>query len=225
MSLKTNKYKGIMMNKKIFLIIGLCLVTLFLIAEADMRYGVKAGLNIANVSGDNDDDNEVQFDFALGGFLEFQVNPNVSIQPELLYTRKGSYYEESLTYVEDGYSIREEIESTLNLDYIQIPVLVKYKPANNFNLFAGPALGLLMTAEGEDDLKATIDGVTISDSDTYDIKDQCNTTEIALVFGGEYNYQQFVIDVRYDLGLTNIYDSDDFEIFNRVFTLSLGYKF
>ena len=66
------------MNKKLILIIGFCLVSLFLIAEADMRYGVKFGFNRSNILVTNSS-HVYQTDSGsiFGSFFEIKLTPKL----------------------------------------------------------------------------------------------------------------------------------------------------
>lgn len=181
------------MNKRLILIIALCVATLFLVAEGNIRYGVKAGLNIASIGiSEGDAETDSRIDFALGGFMEYKMSPTFSIQPELLYTRKG-YSEDNSFY-----------EMDLSITYIQMPVLAKYIFAEKYGIFAGPAIGFLMTADQDLELKGGWDDWKGSE----DVKEYYNSTEFALVFGADYDFNNIIFDVRYDLGLTKINDDD-----------------
>ena len=55
----------------------------------DLKFGVKAGLNLANVAGDDVDNNKVNTRFYFGGFLNTPLSDAVSFQPELLVSMQG----------------------------------------------------------------------------------------------------------------------------------------
>jgi hypothetical protein len=85
--------------------------------EPRVEFGIRAGLNLASVNGD-----DVSFDnvspenrVAVSGglFAGIRVTPSFLIQPEVLYTQKGARYE----------AAGEEAE--LRLDYVEVPVLLK----------------------------------------------------------------------------------------------------
>ena len=184
---------------------------MFLVAEGNIRYGAKAGLNIASIAfSEGDAETDSKIDFALGGFMEYKMSPTFSIQPELLYTRKG-YSEDNSFY-----------EMDLSITYIQMPVLAKYIFAEKFGVFAGPAISFLMTADQELEMKGDWDDW----KESVDVKDDYNSTEFALVFGADYDFNNIIFDVRYDLGLTKINDDDsDIDELNRTFSFLVGYKF
>ncbi|OOG68887.1 porin family protein [Flavobacterium sp. A45] len=99
-----------------------------------------------------------------------------------------------------------------NLDYINIPVMAKYYVAKSFSVEAGPQIGFLVSAEYEGE----------------DVKDFVSSTDFSFNFGAGYDFtENLSAGLRYNLGLTNVYDVDisDDSVKNGVFSVSLGYKF
>jgi hypothetical protein len=102
---------------------------------------------------------------------------------------------------------------TDKLGYLNIPVLVQYMFDNGFRLETGPQLGFLLNA------KSDLGGTEI------DVKDQLNSTDVSWAFGvGYITPSGFGVDARYNLGLTNISESDN-SVKNSVFQLGIFYQF
>ena len=102
----------------------------------DIKFGVKAGVNIADLS-DNSAGSRVGFH--VGGLAEFGITEQFSIQPELLYSGQGAKVNEGFGDVD------------LKLDYISLPVLAKYRIVKGFSVEAGPQVGFLISAKAEDE--------------------------------------------------------------------------
>ena len=120
-------------------------------AQGITAKGVKGGLNIATLTGDDVEDAKSKIGFAFGGFLTYEVNEMFSLQPELLFTMKGSKYDEEDTETdEDGWQSYYKYEGSWNLNYLEIPVLAKLKIPMEGNIkpnvFMGPALGINISA-------------------------------------------------------------------------------
>lgn len=79
----------------------------------EIKFGVKAGLNIASVKGKNLPSLDSRASFHAGAFAEFGVADKFAIQPELLYSSQGAKASSS------G-------EGQIILDYLQLPVMAKY---------------------------------------------------------------------------------------------------
>lgn len=192
--------------KKVLFILLLVTLTASVFAGEVIGKGVKGGLNFANLSGEDvDNDMEMKMGIALGGFLTYKINDNLAIQPEIYYTQKGSYFEES------GYEV------TYTYNYIEIPILFKV-PVSQFSLFAGPALSYNLDAEVEVD--------SDWDSGSGKIEDNRDTL-LEFVLGAEININEnILLDARYDMGLSsNDNSTEGFAVHNRVFSIMAGYRF
>ena len=186
--------------KKLILSAAAVLVFGFTNAQ-DMKFGVKGGLNFANVSGEGNFKNKIGFN--VGAFAEIGVSDSFAVQPELLFSTQGANASEG-----DG---------SFNLNYINIPVMAKFKVAEGFSLQAGPQFGLLMTATAK------------GGGESLDIKEGFKTLDLGLNFGAGYDINEnIMVDLRYNLGLGGLVKdlpSGATDSNNRVIALSIGYKF
>ena len=208
----TNKQTNM---KKIILTVAAVFAFGFANAQ-ETKFGVKGGLNVANLSGDIED-NSSKVGFHVGGFVEIKVSDKFSVQPELLFSTQGTKLEESGT----NYSY----ESNLNLSYLNIPVMAKYYVAERFSLEPVPQVAFLKKAKS--DFTATASGITVSGDE--DVKDEFESIDFGFNFGAGYDFtENLSAGLRYNLGLSNIAKTDsgdDFKLSNNVFSVSLGYKF
>ncbi len=205
--------------KNLFLSSLTFLLTLFITPlNAQMQIGPKAGLNIANIVGDDANffglDLDSRTGFTGGIFFMYQFSDLFAIQPEVYYTMKGAT------------SNIGGIDITFSIDYIEVPVLLKVIiPVEGSNIrpsiFAGPSLGFNSTAK----LKIEADGES-AEEDLEDIK----STEFGLVFGGGLGFiigkNELGFDIRYILGLTTLDDSDfNGDIKNTVIAFNVYFGF
>jgi len=192
--------------------VGAILAALALLAVASPTYaqgivfGVKAGVNFANVSFDDVEQDEEEFvdqlgnktGFIVGGFVEVPLGPQFAFAPEVLYTQKGSKAEF------DGPQFNEFDGATFtqSLQQVQIPVLFKANfsggPVKPF-VVAGPAFGFNTSVESKTEGTPEDDGEVDQSESTKGI-------EYSLVFGGGVKFGQASVEVRYDLGLNNLND-------------------
>ncbi|MEN2414852.1 porin family protein [Flavobacterium mesophilum] len=165
----------------------------------DVKFGVKGGLNFANLGGDADGDGVTSFH--VGALAEIKLTDKFAVQPELLYSGQGS------DFGEGGF------DSTLKLSYLNLPIMAKYYVIDKLSLEAGPQIGFLLSAKNEDE----------------DVKDSFKSVDFGLNFGAGYDFtEHFFAGVRYNVGLSNIADvpdEADFKTTNGVFSVSVGYKF
>ena len=193
------------------LVIALALVALMsgtVFAEG-MTLGFKGGLNLANWTGDDIDNNKMKLCFGGGVFMNYQMTESMSLQPELLFMMKGT----KADIDEDaGYK----------MTYIDIPVLAKFsvpmEGAFAPCFFAGPYIGFLMSAD------------MYYEDEEESIKDDLKSTDFGLMFGGGFDYDMgegyMTFDVRYALGLTDFVDVDeDVNVKNTGIMFLVGYGF
>jgi len=121
--------------KKILLSI-LAVVAFGTASAQDMKFGVKAGANFSNFTGDVDSDGLTSF--YIGGLVDFAVSEKFHVQPELLYSMEGA--------------------KDAEISFLRIPIMAKYYIAEGFNLQAGPSIGFKVSAdEGLDELTKSMD--------------------------------------------------------------------
>lgn len=104
----------------------------------DVNFGVKAGLNNTNFTGDADTDAKTSF--YVGGFVDYAVSEKFHLQPELLYSSEGAA---------DDWGI----------SYLRIPIMAKYYVAESFSLLAGPSVAFKVATEDDfvDELTKSMD--------------------------------------------------------------------
>jgi hypothetical protein len=169
--------------------------------------GVKAGLNLANLGGDDVEDVDIRPSFHVGGYVNIGFTEKLSLQPELLFNSVGA----KSSYEDSGF----KVEETLKLSYISVPVNLVYS-FGAINIHAGPQFGFLMSAKSE----VEVDG----ESDEEDVKDSFKGLDLGFGVGLGANFGKFNASARYTLGLSNIVDADDADVKNNVIQLSVGYR-
>lgn len=213
------------MRRILFLVAVVAMAALAGVAAAQdtglVAKGFKVGLAMYSFTGDDTEfeglEPESRMGLAAGGFFTFALSPNFALQPEVLYVMKGAKYEEG------GDKL------TFKLDYLDIPVLFKYRFATagstRPNLFAGPVASLKMS----DKLEAEVDGVEVEMDMPGDVKG----VDFGLVLGGGLDFAMssttVVFDFRYTLGLTDWPDVDeggeDVSVKNSGWIVALGVAF
>lgn len=193
------------MKKSLLTLIVIGAAVSFSVAQG-LTGGVKAGLNFANVGGDDVEDTDMRIAYHVGGYVNFAFSESLSLQPELLYNSIGTKFEEQ----GDG----DSYDVTYKLNYISVPVLLVYS-FGNFNVQAGPQIGFLASAKAKYD----IDG-----ADDEDIKDYFKGTDFGFNLGLGANFGKINAALRYTAGLSNIADSDDGDVKNSNIQLSVGYR-
>ena len=121
---------------------SLCLVAFTSTVQAQ-KIGVRAGLNIANVTGGDGTDTKPLTGIYAGVFKEITIVPLIFfLQPEIQYSSQG-------------YKIED---TDFSINYINLPVMAKVYALKMFSLEAGPQVGFKISdnidvAEGENKIE------------------------------------------------------------------------
>lgn len=118
----------------------------------------------------------------------------------------------------------KEDEIKINSDYLNIPLLAHFYVADGLALNVGIQPGILVSS------KIKVQGVSV------DVDDLFETFDFSIPLGLSYEISNFVIDARYNLGVTKVikgenWDIDEWnisskpDIRNSVFQITLGYRF
>lgn len=121
--------------KKITLLLNAFLM-LVLVANAQVKLGVKGGMNLAKwntkVNGTKEEDYKSKLGLQAGFVADFSLGKSLSFQPQILYTAKGTAEEHN------GHN------DNIVINAIDIPLNVLYKSPAKFGTFfvgGGPNIG------------------------------------------------------------------------------------
>lgn len=105
------------------------------------------------------------------------------------------------------------IEQTYKFDYINIPVLANYYVAPGFAIKAGVQPGFNVKKKAKVEAAGVSADVTVDDVKGF---------ALSVPVGLSYEFSNFVIDARYNWGLTKAIK--DYDSKHSYFTITLGYK-
>lgn len=127
---------------KIFIILFLMLGSKTVKAQMDdnrelLSFGLKAGLNMSNVWDTQGQDfvADPKYGLAGGAFVSLPIGTYLGIQPELIISQKGFQGSGSLL----GFSY----SNTRTTTFLDVPLLVQFKPIEYFTILAGPQFSYL----------------------------------------------------------------------------------
>lgn len=194
---------------KKFLILAVMMLTT-MTASAQMRAGQwgvmpKAGFNLAKIT--DLDDASMKVGLVAGADLIYQVNEPLAVSVGLLYSMQGA--KEKYKLMGQSFNIK------YNTDYINIPIVAHFYVTRGLAIKAGiqPALNV------KHKVKSEADG-TSTESSIDDFKN----FDFSIPLGVSYEISNFVIDARYNLGVTKLWDATGSSSKNSVFQFTLGYK-
>ncbi len=179
--------------------------------ENFFRFGAKAGVNINKINGQAYKDG-FNYNYLLGGFMQFNFSKTFGIQPEINFAQSSSEFTNSSSTVYDDLFL-DGSQKKAKLDYLKIPVLlnVNLGPRKRVKLQVGPQYGNI--------LKQTVDSLKTNGN-------IFKTADWAAV-GGLWIQLPFVnIGARYEVGLTNLNDIDNQQKWkSQAFTIFAGFTF
>ena len=190
----------------------------------DMTIGVMAGANYSKVS-QSPESGDVTFDYKVGllagGFLGIAVNDVFSVEPQALFSQKGSKVK--------GTGSNSSLEGSVRITYIEVPLLGKFwipvsDPAVKPYVFVGPEVEFKVSCTAEGAILA-VTGSEDCDKTNGEIK--LKSTDFGVTGGAGVQFKagnQIVrIDARYTHGLSDINDTgNNRSIKNRAFAATIG---
>jgi hypothetical protein len=230
------KIKKIKRRRKMKKLSVICLVIVFgLVFSQNVYpngYGIKAGVNFADISNLENPFLEMlgikfgtKIGVIAGAFYRIDLTNSFAIQPEVYYSQKGTRASGKGSIYDVPYSY----DFSLRLDYIEIPLLMKYRipTRGKFTpgIFAGPYVAFKVSAKAA----LTVESEGMKQTQEVDIED-VKKMDFGLAFGANLDFDighsSIIIDIRYSLGLSKISEyEDDPDMKNSAFTLMLGYAF
>lgn len=153
-------------------------------ALAQPTFGIKGGLNLSNLSIEDASDKNMVTGLHAGVFLNLPVSEVFSIQPELLFSQKGTKWE-------TGGSLAD-IEAKLKQSYVDIPVNLVYNLARDFDFQLGPYIGFLAASK--------LDGTFESELD----KDHFNSVDFGVQGGLRFFLSPVYLGFTYKHGIMQV---------------------
>lgn len=159
----------------------------------------KVGVNMSTITGDGDQ--KMKFGLAAGVEAEYGVAENFGLTAGVVYSMEGCRFKDS------------GMDKSLfyNLDYINIPIMAQYYAAPGLAIKAGVQPGFNVRH------KASYDGNTQN-------LDGIKSFNLSIPVGLSYEISSFVIDARYNIGITKLVKDAD-QGRNSTISLTIGYKF
>ncbi len=183
--------------------------------------GIKGSLNLSRLNFSEDDADQWKSitGFHVGIFYNLKIKKNIFFQPEIYYVTKGVTLSDSY----DGM----EIKSTVKLNYVEIPLLLKmvFPTKSSFQpgIFIGGYWAFNINAKNILEYG--------SSHIEEDIKGQIANMDYGWVAGISVEYQirkgKLVLDIRYNLGLKSLNKITlvDYSVKIRSLALMVGYSF
>ena len=155
------------------------------------KFGIKGGLNLTKLYIDNVKDENIKAGGNAGVFVKLPITKGFSIQPEVLYSMKGSQNSYSNIFASGNYRF--------NLDYLEVPLAAVINLSPNFNIHAGPYIAFLLSAKVKDvDNNGNVNSVTSLNKDNF------KSTDYGFFGGLGFDIGTTTLGARYTYGLQEI---------------------
>ena len=233
--------------KKITTLLFIALLSLGLNAQSllPIKYGIKVGTNIANISSTQNDgaspiDNSAQIGVAGGFYMEIPINDKWYLNPELIYVQKGASFTYDFTH---NYPVNEKDEytttNTLKLAYVEISPTISYKASQKLALNFGPSVAFLIQVDSTftEKLTSVAPSSTTSKATLY----ESESLDVGLNLGVSYYLtENFVLESKVNTGFMSIgkvskvinpgstnnpEESNIYDLKNRGIVFSIAYLF
>lgn len=200
------------------------------VASEKFYFSLKLGANYANLTGTENTDAKAGLNFGL--LANIKLSEKWFLVPEFsALSGKGA---KNIKYIPSGIPgvdalMSDANASAMSLNYIDIPVILKYQAGGRFNFGTGPQFSFLTSAENvyEKDIQADDELIYLQGSQV-----SWNTFDFGWAFEFTYNLWKaragkgLNVHLRYTLGLTDIIENNPGdEVKNSVFQVSLSFPF
>lgn len=187
-------------------------------SRSKLSYGIKAGLNLSNVYDikSEDFDADSKLGFVTGVFVTIPIGKYLGFHPEILFSQKG--YKASGTYLG-----MMDYEFTQTSNFIDLPLLISFKPSEMFTVVAGPQYSYLIKQKDE----FTSGDFTDQQEEDFE-NDNLRKNTLCLLGGFDINLNQIVLGARAGWDIQNNNGdgtSTDPRYKNVWYQVTLGYRF
>lgn len=206
--------------KKLFTMVALMAMSLTALAqheEGDITIQPKVGITISNITdGDN-----WKINLTYGVEFERFFTDQFSASLGVMFTNQGCKYKVYTYYGDIG---AESYPIMLDIYYGTLPIMANYYVLPGLALKAGiqPAFRVKARVE-QDGTKIDLDRAIDAMYDGNDNK--LRTFDLSIPVGFSYEFKGITFDARYNIGVTKLISDTDDGIYNKVFIMTLGYKF
>lgn len=210
--------------KKLMMIAAMMLMSMGAFAQNEVgQVTLKpmVGMNLASLT--KGDDTKMRVGMAAGVEAEFGLTEYLGLSAGVLYSMQGVKSDGALTFNFFDTFVNFKGKSTVKLDYINVPIVAKAYLAKGLAVNVGIQPGFCVSKKIKVEGTATAGGKNISVDEDEKIDNGVKAFDFSIPLGLSYEYDDFVIDARYNWGVTKVFENGDSK--NSVIQFTLGYKF
>ena len=221
-----------MLKKLFFSIISVLMINSL---QAQVSYGIRAGVNFAKWQGDDLQVIEDLLDktdgyvvtkgktgWHVGTYVNIPISNTFSFEPGLAYSKKG-------------YSIKGDVQipvlkilainagAQVQQHYIDMPLVLKANVYKGLQVYAGPQVSYLVRSTLN--AKLGVLGINIFNRG-FGITERFNKVDMGLTGGIGYQFENGLnVQAGYDYGLSKLDKNENYSAYNRVVKVSVGFSF
>jgi len=173
--------------------------------EGTLTVQPRVGMNLSSMT----DYNKMKFGYNFGMEMEYQITDIFSLSAALMYSDQGAKDDETGT------------DEILDIDFVNVPIMLNCYVVPGLAVKAGvqPAFRTKTTVK-YDGMKMDVDWLLKQ----YGTDTEMSKFMLSVPVGLSYEYNHFVLDARYNIGVTDLFKGEG-TMRNNVIQLTLGYKF
>ena len=204
------------MKKLIMMAVAAMMATTSIHAQSAGEMYIKpmVGATMSKIAGKDVEGSKFRFGFTGGAEFGYQIADPFALTAGVVVAMQGSNYK-------DDQFVKDKKAKTT---YLNVPILANFYVVRGLAIKAGIQPGFLLSAK--DSGSENYENAWHSYEDTS--KDGLNKFDFSIPVGLSYEFSDFVIDARYNIGLTKVMKDTDLikapSARNSVFMLTLGYK-
>ena len=187
-------------------------------AQKQFTFGPKIGVDYTHYWGE-DAYHGGQLNYQAGLFMEYRFTNKFSVAPEVVFAAQGGKFE----YDNGRGSVYKETD---NVNYINVPVMLKFYVVPELSIDFGPQVGFNIYSKNTQELKIGGEG----GKKTYDMKNGTKSVDFGLGLGLTYNITNDVsVQGRYTMGMTEVFKKElgvlNGKAKNGNAQIAIGYRF
>lgn len=174
--------------KQKFFLIAITALSFSMANAQGFKFGIKGGADVHKLSGQAFKD-QFSFGYHVGAFADIGLSKKFGIQPEVYFSQVNIDTSSKFSSIYEFNDL-----SKLKLSYLNIPVLLNYKPNAFVALQVGPQVSVLMDK---------------SKTFVTNGKEAFKSGDFSMLAGLQLNISKIRLYGRYVVGLNNINDIDE----------------
>ena len=183
----------------------------FTLSESTVYYGARIGMNLSTITGDGTDDMKTKAGLTLGGVIGLRISDSTPV-----FMESGLYFTQ--------YGAGGEGKNEMNINYLEIPVLIKYGFQATDEIavlpYIGPTLAYGVSAKSKHE-----DSNGDVESTSGFGKNNLNHANVGIKLGCGAEWNKLYLEMGYHFGVTNILDDDKDTWHNGNFFVNFGVNF